>query len=271
MEITVRGEQVPSRGSGAASAREGWPVGVALRWRDYDWLGHLNHISYLDLLLEALDMAGTLSWPCPSRGVSMEFLAPRTVGPGRVLIDRVTHDEASTVGTFTISTKYQAGSQLHARVALRDATQGPGHPVRPHRFAVLPRLRDVLVGPGVDVTFLDWFQESRGDLMQELFLGASGCSVAVVHLEYDRVRAPATADLDFVVSTGISTIGRTSFTVQSVLEAAGSVLASATAVMVKVSLESGHAVELTDADRHLVQAWREGNSPSVRSTDDQEL
>lgn len=250
------------------SARESWPLRLPLRWRDYDWIGHVNHISYLDLVLEALAAAGESAMPSAPRSISMEFVAPRTVGVETVLVDR--HDRAAgTPGvTFTISSGQSEAAQLHARITLRDGSEGTAHPVRPNYYTVVPRLRDVLDGPAVDVTFLDWLQESRGDLMRELFFGSSRFSVAVAQLEYERARAEVGHEREFRVSSGISVIGRTSFKVHSVLQASsGDVLASAVAVMVKVSLDSGRSAALTDEDRRLVRTWQAGETdPPIAST-----
>jgi acyl-CoA thioesterase FadM len=260
MELTTSAETDPGSAPDqiTASGSGPWPVSMLLRWRDYDWAGHVNHISYLDLVLEAMGSAGIADPLAPTPGVTMEFLAPRTVGPEGVVISQVARDKATSGATFTISTEYGREPLLHTSVTLRRAKPAPPAVARPHRYPVAQRQRDVLAGPSVDLTILDWLQESRGALMQDLILGAQRSSVAVVHLEYDRYRAIVASDLDFVVSTGISAIGRSSFRVHSELEGAGSTLSSATAVMVKISLESGRSVALTDSDLALVKAWRDG-------------
>jgi acyl-CoA thioesterase FadM len=243
-----------------------WPVRVPLRWRDYDWLGHVNHISYLDLVLESLGTQRAMGWG-DAPGVSMEFLSPRRVGPEEVVVDRCHGGATATSATYTVSTGDGRESQLHTRVTLRQAQAAPGIAL-PHRYIVAPRKRDVLSEPVVHVTFLDWLQESRGALMRDLFLGTGSTSVAVVRLEYDRYRPVVGSDLDFVVLTGISAIGRSSFSVHSRLEGSGSVLASATAVMVKISLQSGRAVELTESDRAMVEAWRDARSTQGGASDE---
>ena len=237
---------------------------ITLRWSDFDWLGHVNNVRFVELGFLALPCEFMDSQDPADRfvsSVSIEYFSPKEASRGSVFVSsRI--EERSGGGSDVLQSIYSKNEALidtHAAVRVRFGETAPEFSSsldwkRNDEFVCELRTTDGFEGFESAVTVMDFMQDARGQMFADMFFAAE-TSVVVVRVEtvFDGARyvdsRPAT------IRSAVTRVGRSSFDVVSqVLDGGGAMLAESVTVLVSFDRVTKKSRPLTKSERETLAA-----------------